>query len=717
VSVETLAISSSLSRSLRGNRDALSLALVKSIAAWDKYSSELSEQSAWEGFARRETAAFVDYIATFFATGDPTFRNLYIGEKLKQCYDERDTPEEAIERRRSILALDRDTMLGVIGPTLDEASYVRFVEELNYIQDVLTRPLDKNCHILLIGDCLFLDLLGFLTVPLMQAGIRLVPTFVTSKLISGQHRELRENQAKEFDLVFYSPLTYAFHIDFSEFQFVRSSLIRPSYRKTVIESAKEDIKATLHLIKTLFECPVFVHNSANLRRHNGTWLDSAKTLVTQPVRAHARRVINSWLSGHVDGLSTETHNVFLLDETSQFKTTSEYVLSKMLYGCSALQHPAYFGKALAPVYVEIIIARMILSKKKLIICDLDNTLWKGIIGEGAIDHMHQRQSVLLALRKKGFLLSICSKNDPKNVHWRGGTLSEDDFVCQQINWDSKSKSIRRIAQILNLKSKDFIFIDDRADERALVAESMPEITVLDAESPDTWSQLSVLAALLNENTEGDRTLAYKQREERERFLTDTSDGDVKIDEAEALAKLNLQLVIRPAGRGELARVSELINRTNQFNTCGSRTSLREVTRWFESDRHAIWIAEASDKFGGMGTISVAVIEETGRGVEILTFVLSCRVFGYGIENAILNRVKKWRSGSPVYGHFKETPFNGPCHRTYPDNGFSKEGPDWVFQDGPFASDVGWLTIRDETLPIRSDNITVWPRHVSPAAAE
>ena len=246
----------------------------------------------------------------------------------------------------------------------------------------------------------------------------------------------------------------------------------------------------------------------------------------------------------------------------------------------------------------------------------------------------------MTLRKKGFLLAICSKNDAQNIHWRGGTLSEDDFVCQEINWDSKAENIRRIAKRLNLKTKDFIFIDDRADERALVATSMPEITTLDAESPRTWAQLALLAHVLNENIEGDRTLAYKQREERERFLGDSSIGESKLDESEALKKLQLELQIRFANRDEVGRVAELINRTNQFNMNGARTNLQEVTRWYQSDSYKIWVAEARDKFGKMGTIAVAVSQKASRGVEIIAFVLSCRVFGFGMESALLNRVKR-----------------------------------------------------------------------------
>ena len=135
---------------------------------------------------------------------------------------------------------------------------------------------------LLVGDCLYLDLLGFLTVPLLEAGIQLVPTFVTNKLISGQHREIHQNQAKEFDLVFYSPLTYAFHLDFSELQYVRSAFSRSAYRQAILESAKKDIKATVRLLKDTFECPIFVHNSANIRRYDSSLIDFAKTVLTRP---------------------------------------------------------------------------------------------------------------------------------------------------------------------------------------------------------------------------------------------------------------------------------------------------------------------------------------------------------------------------------------------------------------------------------------------------
>ena len=695
--------SSAIAEALRNQREALALALVSSVSDWQKYAAEIAESR--REFAGRETIAFVDYLTAYFSEGDPTYRSLYIGEKLKQCYTPMESPEAEIARRQKVTARDQKAILSTLGPYLGLEEREFLAAELDAIHSIITKPGDKVCHVLFVGDCLFLDVLAFLTTPLFEAGIQLAPTFVASKRLSEQHRELRQLEGKKFDLVFYSPLTYAYHLEFSETQYLRGALRGPAQLKALTTVTQRDIDSVLQLMEGLFECPIFVHNTANIRRHDGTLLDASKTVATKVARHYTRQIINEWLPERLELLNSKSHrHLFLLDEMALLTMATEHRLSEFFYG-ALLQHPARFGQALAPVYQDIIIAQLMLANKKLIICDLDDTLWKGTIGEGAVEHHADRQGTLLALRRKGVLLAICSKNDPKNVHWRGGTLSADDFVCSQINWEPKVVNIRRLAKQLNLKTKDFLFIDDRADERELVTGAMPEVTALDAQSFHTWRQLGIVANILAESAEGDRTLAYKQKGQRERFLAEAAPDSALVEmlgvdtssahdqsEAEALKKLKLQLSIRLAERRELKRVSELINRTNQFNTCGSRTSLQEVTRWHDSERHAIWVAEARDKFGAMGTIAVAVVEETTRGVEIPVFVLSCRVFGYGMENALLNRIKSWRPSRVIYGHFKETPHNQPCHKVYPENGFTWDGSCWTFRGGEPIADPLWLTV-------------------------
>jgi predicted enzyme involved in methoxymalonyl-ACP biosynthesis len=114
------------------------------------------------------------------------------------------------------------------------------------------------------------------------------------------------------------------------------------------------------------------------------------------------------------------------------------------------------------------------------------------------------------------------------------------------------------------------------------------------------------------------------------------------------------------------------------------------------------VVDASDKFGSTGTISIVIVHEQADKIEIPIFVLSCRVFGYRIEDALVNAVKRRAvtKSLPILGHFKETPHNEPCRKVYPSNGFEWDGSAWVYQaDGSkMIEDPRWLTIRHETSP-------------------
>src|SRR5262249_40581147 len=156
--------------------------------------------------------------------------------------------------------------------------------------------------------------------------------------------------------------------------------------------------------------------------------------------------------------------------------------------------------------------------------------------------------------------------------------------------------------------------------------------------------------------ETDRTRQYREREQRESFL---SGGEAAAeDPALAFAKLEIKVEIREAKSAELKRVAELINRTNQFNLAGSRTSVKELRDWHATSGRRIVVVEARDKFGPMGVVSALLLDLTGASLCIPAFVLSCRVFGYGIEDAVLNAVKRLalagvgRGAMPIRGAFK-----------------------------------------------------------------
>jgi FkbH-like protein len=256
--------------------------------------------------------------------------------------------------------------------------------------------------------------------------------------------------------------------------------------------------------------------------------------------------------------------------------------------------------------------------------------------------------------------------------------------------------MRRIQDALNLKLKDYVFVDDRGDQLSLVSSALPEILALDATSATTWDLLAAWERMLPKQTEADRTLQYREREAREGFIAALAEEDPSA----LFANLGIRVTLREAARADLQRVTELINRTNQFNLAGSRTTFGEVGRWHGDPDYRILVVEASDKFGPMGLISVAILQRDGESLRILAFVLSCRVFGYGIEKAVINLAKRLALSEggdgplTILGAYKETSHNAPCRTAYPDNGFTWDDSCWSFKGYEIEPDATWLTIDD-----------------------
>ncbi len=285
----------------------------------------------------------------------------------------------------------------------------------------------------------------------------------------------------------------------------------------------------------------------------------------------------------------------------------EHDLGRMFYD-SDLQHPAAMGKWIAEQYRDVLAVHAHLMKKKLVVCDLDNTLWKGVIGEGAVEHYADKQRILKSLIAKGVVLAINSKNDPKNVKWDGGVLCADDFVCSQINWENKVGNLKRIAEYLNLKSKDFVFIDDRADEREMVNMAMPEVFTLDATADRSWRLLDLWSQYLV-GPGRNRPHAVLQAEGTARQFPARPDRRRRRPRQSCSRNWASSSPCVTPKSPDFKRVAEFINRTNQFNTCGSRTSLREVTDWLAVGNRRILVVDCGDKFGSMGTICIAIIHD------------------------------------------------------------------------------------------------------------
>jgi len=271
-----------------------------------------------------------------------------------------------------------------------------------------------------------------------------------------------------------------------------------------------------------------------------------------------------------------------------------------------------------------------------------------------------------------------------------------DFVAPQISWGQKAAAISKIGSTLNLQTRHMVFLDDRPDERALVNEAFPDLLTLDPCDPETWKRIDLWSEMSFGSSDIDRTRLYQEQARRDEYIQATAEADA-LPNVEALKTLGLKVSIRQAERTDLKRVVELINRTNQWNLCGTRTSLEQVRAWHESSSAQVLVADAADRFGSLGTVCVSVVEEGQESAEILVFVLSCRVFGYGVESAMLREIsRRCEIGGRLkllVGHFRSNAQNHPCWEMYPEHGFAADGEKFRWTGTPQLPEVPRAEVR------------------------
>jgi FkbH-like protein len=398
-------------------------------------------------------------------------------------------------------------------------------------------------------------------------------------------------------------------------------------------------------------------------------------------RAKARERLNAWLSGFIATSDVSgPRQLHLIDEAAIVRRLGS-AAGRYLYQ-SDFQHATRLSLELASDYARRIEMLATLKGRKLVVCDLDNTLWDGVIGEGAVSHFVNRQHVLRRLKERsGVVLTIASKNDPGNVHFEGGVLALDDFVAPQINWGRKVDAVAKLRQQLNLQYRHMVFLDDRPDERAFVAEAYPEIQVIDASDPESWDRIGLWADISEGSSDLERTQLYREQLQRDALV-----GDDRISNLEPnlIAELELEIAVRDATRADLKRFVELINRTNQWNLTGARTSMANVQRQASDPGSLLLLASARDKFGDMGGVCAAAVSIAGDQATIDAFVLSCRVFGYGVETAMIETIYEKvaeRGAKKLCGRFVATTQNQMARDMYADHGFTPEA------DGLFTTSL------------------------------
>ena len=353
--------------------------------------------------------------------------------------------------------------------------------------------------------------------------------------------------------------------------------------------------------------------------------------------------------------------------------------------------------------------------KKCIVLDLDNTLWGGIIGEDGFDNIKlgddavgrsfvEFQKRLLALNQRGIILAINSKNnfeDAMEVIKKHPSmiLREDNFACMKINWDDKVTNLQEISKELNIGLDSMVFFDDDLINQEFVKTSLPEVLVV--ELPNDSSQF---AQIITKMKEFDVLKITEEDVKRnEMYLVQKKRTELKnkiVDFDEFLKQMNIEVNIKNADSFTIPRISQLTLKTNQFNLTTKRYQQEEISSFSSDKDRIVECVQVSDKFGDNGITGVYIIEKKDSKEWIIdTFLLSCRIMGRKVEEAMLYQIieKAKNLGiKKIKGKFIPTKKNKPAENFYSDCDFKKEGDYWVFNTDQVMKKPEQIKLRNNT---------------------
>lgn len=328
------------------------------------------------------------------------------------------------------------------------------------------------------------------------------------------------------------------------------------------------------------------------------------------------------------------------------------------------------------------------AKKKCIAVDLDNTLWGGVIGEDGVDGIElsnnkegarfkDTQRILKRMKERGVMVAILSKNNVEDVEpvysHPDMILQHEDFVAEVINWEPKSANIRQLAIDLNIGLDSFVFLDDNPAECEQMKGVCPEVTVIDfpkdsSNLPDVVANAYNQYFLALEVTSEDIKKTDMYRSEVKRKAEKSSSGSIE----EFLTKLEMTMDIHLMKNPEEKRVTQLTNKTNQFNLTTRRYSEDEIHAFATAGDSDIVTVHMADKYGEQGLVAVLILKYEEETAVIDTFLMSCRVMGRCAENEIMARIKEMISEKgirKVRASYIKTKKNAPVLELYERLGF------------------------------------------------
>jgi FkbH-like protein len=374
--------------------------------------------------------------------------------------------------------------------------------------------------------------------------------------------------------------------------------------------------------------------------------------------------------GNLEASESSSRANFLLRLNAEFakyaRNHSRFLINDILYlsaqvGLNAWHSRTYwynFHMALSPTAtvtlaqnVAAIVKAVYGRSKKCLVLDLDNTLWGGIVGDDGVQNLilgrdHPMGEAFLDfqryvkdLQQRGVLLAACSKNDIENakegLSHPDCILKFEDFSAFKANWNPKPENMREIAEELNIGLDSLVFVDDNPAERALMADQLPEVAV-----PDVGSDVSRFAEVLENERyfevdkvvqdDLNRATYYNANAQRRTHQVGFNNY------SEFLSSLEMTAEIGPFSPVYLERITQLINKTNQFNLTTRRYTSAEIAAISRDPSFITLYGRLTDRFGDNGLVSVLIGRVSGKSVEVDLWLMSCRVLNRELEFAMFD---------------------------------------------------------------------------------
>ncbi|MFV2117032.1 HAD-IIIC family phosphatase [Streptomyces sp. Act-28] len=331
--------------------------------------------------------------------------------------------------------------------------------------------------------------------------------------------------------------------------------------------------------------------------------------------------------------------------------------------------------------------------RKVLVLDLDGTMWGGVLGDdgvtgvqigptGAGDAFRRFQRTVAQLGSQGVLLAICSKNDDALVRKALAerdemAVREEDFVAVVADWEPKDRGITGLSEALNLGLDGMVFVDDSTFECGLVREHLPQVAVVEVGTEPARHVEHLLegdwfAALRLTGEDRSRRDAYQAEVRRDSFRSASSSLQEYLDGLGTRVE-----IFRPEERDQ-SRIAQITQRTNQFNMTTVRMDPGGVRAVMSTPGSEVWAVRSGDRFGEAGIVGVAFHRVDGAELHIDNMLLSCRVFGRGLESAMVRELLAHALDlrvDRVVARYRQTSKNGRFARFYEQHGFAPAAPD------------------------------------------